>query len=123
MRILPVVFAVSILGLAACDASQGSGEATPTPAAAVQPAGAVATPTAAAETHVHDVACACSLGKACANVIKVGDEYLPLGGNVGVAPMSFCGKKDLKAEVTGARAGDTFVATSFALVEPAAKKN
>lgn len=66
----------------------------------------------------HDVICGCALeevGK-CGEYIKVEDAFLPIKGDLGLGPMPFCGKEDLKAEVTGEVEGGEYVASSLKLL-------
>ena len=118
-----------LLALSACETSKKAEPVPPAVATEAAPTGAAddaaptETATAAAEpntdsTHEHAVACGCSLGKECSNMIEVDGKYVPLQGDVGLGEMAFCGKKDLKAKVEGELTKDgTFKATSFALVD------
>lgn len=121
MRIAPILAFFTLaaaLAAPACDSSRDT-------AARVQPKAlgrSTSAPGTATAAHVHDVACGCTLGKSCQNMIDVDGAWLPLEGDIDVGPMAFCGKTGLEAEVRGERRGDAFVATSFRLVETGAEK-
>lgn len=68
------------------------------------------------DTHVHTVACGCSKGGACGNLIEVDGKYVPLEGETGLGEMAFCGKDGLQAKVEGAVQDGKFVARSFEMV-------
>ncbi len=83
--------------------------------AAPPSAAAVAAP---ADTHVHDVACGCSLGLPCQNMISVDGKFMPLTGpgTAKLPDMAFCGKKGLTATAEGKVEGGKFVASQFELL-------
>jgi len=87
------------------------------PAEAAPAEGAAVAAAVAGEAKVHNVACACSQGNACANMIEVEGKYVELTGELGLDKMAFCGKKGLKGEAKGELKDGKFVASSFKLVE------
>jgi hypothetical protein len=108
------LFIISIAALGLLTACE-QGSAAPDAAAPV----AAITTTAASEPHVHRVACGCSLGQSCSNMVEVDGEYVPLTGDLDLGPMAFCGKRGLKAQIAGELKDGAFVATSFELIEDA----
>jgi hypothetical protein len=126
MRLSALAFTIAALGLSACSKSDtaptGPTAAAPAP---TPPAGPASAPAAdevlaaapAGEAHVHGVACGCSQGQKCSNMIEVDGKYVPLEGELGLGEMEFCGKQGLKAEAQGELKDGKFVATSFKLVD------
>ena len=116
---LTVVLCLAV-AMAACE-KKASTTATETaaPATKAAPAEPTATPTAGADAHVHNVACGCSMGQKCSNMIEVDGEFVPLRGDLKLGPMEFCGKKGVRAKAAGRVIDGGFLATSFEVIEPA----
>jgi len=68
-----------------------------------------------ADATVYPVACGCSQGGACANLVEVGGEYVPLKGDLGLGVMEFCGQDGLHAAMIGVVEDGEFVATAYEL--------
>ena len=68
-----------------------------------------------ADLAVYPVACGCSQGGACANLVEVDGKYIPLEGDLGLGAMEFCGQDGLHAAMTGAVEDGAFVATAYEL--------
>jgi len=98
---------LAALALAACSSKPASTTAAATTAIA-----------APAQAQVHDVACGCSLGLACQNMISVDGKFVPLTGpaTAGMGEMAFCGKKGLQAKADGKLADGKYVASTFELL-------
>ncbi|MCB9915273.1 MAG: hypothetical protein H6828_09000 [Planctomycetes bacterium] len=104
LRASLLVLAAALLPLA-CTAETHSSAA---------PGVTVGTPTGTAE--VHRVECGCSEDTGvghCGNYIEVDGAWHPVGGDLGLGHMEWCGQHGLKAEVTGTLVGDEYVATSL----------
>lgn len=71
--------------------------------------------TLSADATVYPVACGCSQGGACANLVEVDGEYIPLKGDLGLGAMEFCGQDGLHAALTGTVEDGAFVATAYEL--------
>ena len=67
------------------------------------------------DAAVYPVACGCSQGGACANLVEVDGEYIPLKGDLDLGAMEFCGQDGLHAVLTGAVEDGAFVATAYEL--------
>ncbi len=114
MRALTIVAIGALTATVACqDGAKPDDTVTVDTAKAASGVAATAT---APGAHVHNVACACSMGKSCGTMIEVDGNFVPLTGDIGLGAMAFCGKAGLKAEVTGKVADGAFVAESFKLV-------
>jgi hypothetical protein len=127
MRLPTVALLSALLFVVGCKESASTGEpvtgepgmAEPEEEPASAPVHTAQAPveTPAAAGHVHNVACGCSLGQTCGNMIEVDGKYVPLEGDLGLGKMEFCGKKGLQAEVQGELKDGKFLATSYKLVE------
>ena len=72
-------------------------------------------------SHVHSVECGCKIDGECRNMIEVEGKYIDLTGDIGLGKMEFGGREGLGAKVEGSVQEGRFVATTFELIEPAAK--
>ncbi len=68
-----------------------------------------------ADASVYPVACGCSQGGACGNLVEVDGKYIPLEGDLGIGAMEFCDQDGLHAALTGAVEDGKFVATAYEL--------
>ena len=108
MRLQPLAIALSCLLPLACSSSSD-----PTP---------VSTPTtggeAAVAADVHRVECGCALEEVghCGNYIEVDGAFVPVGGDLGLGKMEWCGQTGLHAKVQGEMVGGEFVATELVVV-------
>lgn len=84
---------------------------------AAKPTGDATTSTESAD-HIHRVACGCALEEygSCGNYIEVEGKFVPVGGDLGLGVMEWCGQSGLKAEATGEMQDGTFVATAITVV-------
>jgi hypothetical protein len=105
-----------VLVFAACE-KQSAPVASSVTVAKVDAVAPTGTATATADSHVHSVACGCSQGQKCSNLIEVEGKYVPLAGELGLGDMEFCGKTGLKAKVEGEMKDGSFLATSFELAK------
>jgi hypothetical protein len=69
---------------------------------------------------VHSVECGCSdtvtSTKNCGNYVQVGEQYLPIEGDLGLGKMEWCGQHGVKAQVKGAVKDGKFVGESLTVV-------
>jgi hypothetical protein len=94
------------------DTSQPAAEASEAPAEASSEA-------TAGQAKDYDVVCGCTLPDVghCGEYAKVGDAFLEITGDLGLGSMPFCGKKNLKAKITGEVQEGKLAATALEILE------
>lgn len=107
MRIQNLVLALACLLPVACT--------TKTEEAATPAAGGAAQ-TAAAD--VYRVECGCALEEVghCGNYIEIDGAFVPVGGDLGLGKMEWCGQTGLHAKAQGELVDGEFVATELVIV-------
>ncbi|MFT4646976.1 MAG: hypothetical protein ACI9X4_000182 [Glaciecola sp.] len=125
--ILPIVLFPLALAFTSCTKEEeavkmdpATEQGTKAVEGAANAANAVASSVVGMIEGVHSVECGCSdtvtSTKKCGNYVQVGEQYLPIEGDLGLGKMEWCGQHGVNAQVKGEVKDGKFMGESLTVV-------